>query len=122
MPTYALGIILYELLTGQRPCSVPAEVAVDELRQIIAESLPLRLVPHAAYQGELEAIVEQALRKAPAERFSVQALGTALTNMLRANAIEPASSSMPQATNRCRESWQRGARTRWREPALHIVG
>ena len=77
--TYALGIILYELLTGQRPYPVPAEVAVDQLRQIIVESFPLRLSAyHAAYRGALEAIVEQALRKAPAERFSVQALGDRL--------------------------------------------
>ena len=63
---YALGLILYELLTGQRPYTVPADVAVDQLRQIIAESF-LRLSAYQEeYRSELEAIVAQALRKAPA--------------------------------------------------------
>ncbi len=38
---YALGLILYELLTGQSPYALPRDGTVEQLRQVIGEAMPL---------------------------------------------------------------------------------
>ncbi|HEU4514631.1 MAG TPA: protein kinase [Nocardioidaceae bacterium] len=62
---YALGVVLYECLAGQRPFSrdTPIQVALAHIRE---EVPPL----DEAVPARLRAIVDKALAKDPAERFA----------------------------------------------------
>jgi serine/threonine protein kinase/predicted ATPase len=81
---YALGLMLYELLTEQLPYVLPRDGAVEELRQVILEAAPPPLRQyHAAYGEELEAIVAAALAKRPAERIPVAVLRSRLERYLQ---------------------------------------
>jgi serine/threonine protein kinase len=61
---FALGIILYEMLTGQHPW--PRSSSVDTLHAILHDDTP----PMGAPSFRLAAIVQKLLRKSPAERYS----------------------------------------------------
>jgi len=72
---FAFGVILYEMLAGQRPW--PADSAVDTLHAIVhdepayTEGIPRRIVP----------ILQKLLRKDPADRFpSAEAVREALAS------------------------------------------
>jgi eukaryotic-like serine/threonine-protein kinase len=89
---YALGVLLYELLSGQHPCGGPFGSHAEYTRAIV-ENEPLRLsaaaatgnseagAEHAAkrgttpdrlqrrLRGDLDTIVAKALKKDPAERY-----------------------------------------------------
>ena len=81
---YALGLILYELLTEQLPYVLPRDGAVEELCQVITEAMPPPLSQHDhAYGGELDAIVAAALAKRPADRLSVAVLRSRLERSLQ---------------------------------------
>lgn len=73
---YTLGIILFELLTGQRPYTVPPDASWAALRQAILQEVPAPLSHHKIEcRGDLDTIVARTLAKAPAERYpSVAAL------------------------------------------------
>jgi eukaryotic-like serine/threonine-protein kinase len=78
---YALGVILYEMLTGQRPFR--GNSAIELLQQTIAaEPAPVRaLQPQAP--AELEAICLKCLQKEPARRYATAAaLADALERFL----------------------------------------
>src|SRR5262249_42300786 len=65
---YALGLILYELLTEQLPYTLSCDSAVEELCQMIAATMPPPLSQHdPVYGRELDAIVAAALAKRPAD-------------------------------------------------------
>ncbi len=67
---YALGVILYELLTGRRPYEVRDSALAAGLAAI-AETPPRRpSVVNAAARGDLEAIVLKALEKSPDRRYA----------------------------------------------------
>ncbi len=76
---YALGVIVYQLLTGRLPIDGP-----DESRFVASlvsdEPLPIRqLAPEVVIPDALEAVVQRALAKRPEERFqSMVALEEAL--------------------------------------------
>jgi tetratricopeptide (TPR) repeat protein len=78
--TYSLGIVLFELLTGQRPYTLGARgvAALEEsvLRAhvpLVSSRVPDR-VTQRALRGDLDAIVDKALRKQPVDRYpSVEA-------------------------------------------------
>jgi serine/threonine protein kinase len=87
---YALGVMLYEMTTAQRPFSRDNEMAT--LRAIIDEPLPdpARVVP--GYPPELAAIVLKAMARAPAARFqSAQQFQAALDGFARARGFSQSS-------------------------------
>ncbi|MEZ5285363.1 MAG: serine/threonine-protein kinase [Vicinamibacterales bacterium] len=76
---YALGVVLYELLTGTMPCP-PARDTVGALEDAILSADPVRPSDAAAdpvrrrlLRGDLDTILLKALRKAPAERYGTAA-------------------------------------------------
>jgi serine/threonine protein kinase len=88
---YSLGVLLYELLAGQRPYSVRADSLEEIVRAVcdveppppsnaatragLAETLPARRRPRSELKGDLDTIVMRALRKEPWRRYaSVQEL------------------------------------------------
>jgi serine/threonine protein kinase/WD40 repeat protein len=65
---YALGAILYELLTGRPPFR--AATALETLRQVVQEEpVPPRRI-NRAIPAELETIVGKAMEKTPADRYA----------------------------------------------------
>jgi serine/threonine-protein kinase len=90
---YSLGVILYLLLTGQRPHASSANGAALEHAVLNEEaSLPSRVLPRGAetarrrreLAGDLDNIVARALEKQPADRYtSVTALAADIDRHLR---------------------------------------
>ncbi len=65
---YAIGIVLYELLTGRVPFDAESPVTIALMQVNEAPLPPRQLVP--AIPPELEAIVLRAMEKDPARRFA----------------------------------------------------
>ena len=65
---YALGVVLYEMLAGRPPFvgESPVSIAYQHVRE---EAPPLRSL-NPSVPAELEAVVEKAMAKAPADRYS----------------------------------------------------
>jgi serine/threonine protein kinase len=83
---YALGVILYELLTGRLPFEGPAYALAA---QVIEEHPPRPRVLNHAIPRDLEAICLKALAKKPADRYaSAAALANDLRAFLRGDAVE----------------------------------
>jgi TOMM system kinase/cyclase fusion protein len=81
---YALGLMLYELLTGQHPYAQLCDGSVPRLRQVHTEvTLPPLCQYSTAYGEELEAVLAAALAKRPAERLSVAVLRSRLERYLQ---------------------------------------
>jgi eukaryotic-like serine/threonine-protein kinase len=84
---FALGVLLYKLLTGQRPYCLTAGTA-DEIARTICEKDPVKPSVVMARLGRelssaLDAIVLKALRKEPSERYrTVAALADDLQRYL----------------------------------------
>lgn len=69
---YALGVILYELLSGTRPYDLAGGSVVDAVRTICDEPpVPLRLsrARGRRFDSDLETIVSTALAKNPSQRY-----------------------------------------------------
>ncbi|MBI2892163.1 MAG: serine/threonine protein kinase [Deltaproteobacteria bacterium] len=67
---FALGIVLYEVLTGISPFKAPNDEAMATMRRIVvyAPPPPSKLAPDLGHQ--LDAIVQKALRKKRHERYA----------------------------------------------------
>jgi class 3 adenylate cyclase/tetratricopeptide (TPR) repeat protein len=82
---YALGLILYELLTEQPPYALPPQGTWEQLCDVIPTAIPLPLGQHRPeYQGEVEGLVAHALAKRPADRCTVAELRARLERVVRA--------------------------------------
>jgi eukaryotic-like serine/threonine-protein kinase len=70
---YSLGVVLYELLTGERPYKFPSR-APHEIARIVCEENPSSFVLRPSLKAEkitdLEIIVYKALRKKASERYA----------------------------------------------------
>jgi len=75
---YALGVVLYELLSGRRPYSLRGH-SPAEIERIVGESAPERPSAAAprgvkrALRGDLDNVVLKALEKDPARRYATAA-------------------------------------------------
>jgi non-specific serine/threonine protein kinase/serine/threonine-protein kinase len=79
---YALGVLLYELLTGRRPYETEGK-ALDEVLRLVLETEPARpsalpapvesglpYQPRRALRGDLDAVVSRAMAKEPERRYA----------------------------------------------------
>jgi len=81
---YALGAVLYEMLTGQPPFTGPSAVSI--IYKHLNEQPPKLRQIDPAIPPRLEAIVERLLHKDPDRRYgSAAELATALENVLQAD-------------------------------------
>ena len=102
---YALGAILYEMLTGRPPFK--GETPIETVRQVVEDEVlpPSRLVPRVA--RDLETICLQCLRKEPSRRYhSARALGGDLENYLAGRPIAARRTPL----------WERGVKLARRHP------
>lgn len=83
---YAVGVVLYEMLTGQMPFTAPTPVAMM-LAHIQQDPIPpSRVAPEQRIPTDLDAIVLQAMAKNPADRFrSASAMSRALAGLSTAD-------------------------------------
>jgi len=86
---YAMGVILYQLLTGETPIDLTGRSLPDAIRAI-AEATPRKLGEvRRAYRGDLETIVARAMEKDRERRYSsAGALAEDLRRCLTGEAIE----------------------------------
>ncbi len=73
---YALGVVLYELLTGRHPLDAPSAAQLEQAiltqeppRPSVVVTKPTQIEPHRL-RGDLDAIVLTALRKEPEARYA----------------------------------------------------
>jgi serine/threonine protein kinase/TolB-like protein len=80
---YALGVLLYELLAGERPYELKPS-SVDDLQQALATvEIPPPSIKRAELKGDLDAIVLKALSTDPGQRYaSAQAFAEDLQRSL----------------------------------------
>jgi len=90
---YSLGVILFEMLTGELPYDVPRHAVPQAIRSI-CEARPRRpssvasASEAAAFRGDIDTIVLKALEKEPAQRYqSVSALADDIERHLNDHAI-----------------------------------
>jgi tetratricopeptide (TPR) repeat protein len=96
---YALGLLLFELLTGAHPWMDHDTPILQAMRTVLERPAPLAssvadargssTVPARRIRGDLDAIVGKTLRKEPARRYeTVEALKCDVVQFLRGEAVE----------------------------------
>jgi serine/threonine-protein kinase len=86
---YAVGVILYEMLTGFLPFNGPTTVALM-LEHIQATAVPpSQRLPGRGISSSMDAVILQALAKNPADRFrSARAMKQAVTQVFRGGSFD----------------------------------
>src|SRR5439155_6694600 len=93
---YALGIVLYELLTGRRPWEGDTAAAVALAR--LSGSVPMPSGVRAGIPPTLEAIDRKALAPDPADRFqTANAMANALDTFLAGRPVPEVAGAAPAA-------------------------
>jgi tetratricopeptide (TPR) repeat protein len=90
---YSLGVILYELLTFQRPYNISTRSLDEILRAVCIDTpaAPSQKSGNRALRGDLDAIVMKALRKEPESRYlSAQSLSVDIERYLSGQPVEAA--------------------------------
>ena len=78
---YAVGVVLYELLTGTLPFTAPTAMAMMLAHMQETPEPPSMRATRWPISGDLDAVTMQALQKRPEDRFrSTTAMGQALRN------------------------------------------
>lgn len=74
---YALGLVLYVLLTGSHPIDAGTRSSADLLKAVVSENPPqasakagITTIPRHALEGDLDNILNKALKKEPPERYA----------------------------------------------------
>jgi serine/threonine protein kinase/dipeptidyl aminopeptidase/acylaminoacyl peptidase len=98
---YSLGVILYQLLTGEQPY----EIKIDSMMKAAAAASTDRRVPLRSRRPDcprdLAAIVHQCLQRSPADRYqSVQELSEDLQSFLRGDKVKARALSLPERARR----------------------
>ena len=85
---YSLGVVAYELMTGEMPYDT-SEASLQESLRIISEDEPAKLGTSSfRYRGDIETIVSKALEKDPERRYrSAGAMGADFSRYLREEPI-----------------------------------
>jgi eukaryotic-like serine/threonine-protein kinase len=113
---YAVGIVLFELLTGTKPFDGP-EVGDVLLRHIGAPPPKLRAVaPAAGFSAALEALILRAMAKKPGERFASAEAMTAALDELPEMTNTPPPELMPRA-EKAADAHARDATVPWSSAA-----
>lgn len=98
---YALGLVLYELLAGQRPFDLSGRSLIEAARIINQDEPPRLGRVDSRFRGDLETIVAKALEKRPDDRYaSAGNLGGDLRRYLR---FEPILAHPPSITYQLRK-------------------
>jgi serine/threonine protein kinase len=79
---YALGVILYELLTGHHPYEEPLQCTPAHWREVIMQELPPPLSDYSVTDQELREITTDALAKQPEARLTLDVLKDRIQNYL----------------------------------------
>jgi eukaryotic-like serine/threonine-protein kinase len=98
---YALGVLLYSLLTSRHPTADPSQTPVDRLRAVV-DIDPIRPSETVrALRGDLDNIIAKALKKLPAERYgTVAALGEDLQRYLNRQPVSAHADSLSYRVGR----------------------
>ncbi|MBL8756795.1 MAG: serine/threonine protein kinase, partial [Phycisphaerae bacterium] len=93
---YALGVILFELLTGRPPVDVRGRPVPEAARLIVETPAPAAGSVDRSLRGDLETIVAKALEKDPVRRY--QSAAALAGDLRRYLAGEPIAARPPSAT------------------------
>jgi eukaryotic-like serine/threonine-protein kinase len=104
---YAIGVVLYELLTGRPPFDAESPVTIA-LKQVSETPLPPREL-NPAVPPAIEAVTMRALRKDPAERFQdADEMIAALESALAGGYVESVAEDPVEALEEAdRRNWRR---------------
>jgi serine/threonine-protein kinase len=92
---YALGVLLYLLLSGRHPTGETARTPAEAIRAVLDDE------PPRLGLGDLDNILAKAMRKKPAERYqSVAALGDDLRRYLRQEPVSARPHSLAYRTGK----------------------
>ncbi len=101
---YALGALLYEMLTGQTPHRFPTQhPGLDEVERVVCEEEPILpslagsdAESRRALRGDLDAIIRRAMRKDPFERYeSVADLESDIRHYLSGEPVHARPNTLP---------------------------